>query len=126
MARVSFGERAVEEFAVPAWRSFTLSVRDADENVIYSSSTSPAGAAGADADACAAEHHMPVLDTAWTMRLQPTPQFIADRRNHTPLMLLGGGMTTGALASALLAQALLHRRRERRRITEHLAALAAL
>ena len=35
VARVSFGERAETEFAISAWTSFHLSVRDAEDNVVY-------------------------------------------------------------------------------------------
>ena len=128
MARVSFGERAVTEFHVPAWRDFHLSVRDADDNVVYASSETAARAAapGTEADRCAAEQSMRINDAAWTMRLEPTPQFIADRHGSAGRLVLAAGLSTAVLASALSAQGLLHRRRERRRADGHLAALEAL
>jgi len=131
LARVNFGDRAADSFGRESWLSVHMTVRDARGTVVYESppeGAEPARNAGVprSLDGYAAEHVFPVLGSPWSVRLRPTAAFVLARHGHADQLVLAGGLTAAVLATALCAQAQLHRRRERRRTDVHLAALEAL
>jgi two-component sensor histidine kinase len=119
VARAEPLPRSAEMFDDQTRRWFSIELRDAQHRVVYS------GGGNAAFEAEASES-IAVGDQAWTLQLRPTHEFAASRRRKAASLILWGGLIITCLSSAIVSQALRHRRRDQIRNREHLDALEAV
>jgi PAS domain S-box-containing protein len=99
---------AVEEFIAAALRNeasrdFTTSVLH--EGHVYFSNEP----AGGGAQAWAIERSLPLQDQEWTLRIAPTPAFVAAQQSFLPSLVLAAGLLVAALAALSVRYILISR-----------------